>query len=466
MTRPSRGGIGRTAFVVVALSLTGCGRGSMAPLPVQRAGHSASVELARDFPTSRRQGVTCNAAGAARRSECVLYTFPAGLHGAYPQGLFAGASGVLFGTTAEGGSSNKEGYGTVFQVTPSSGAETVLYSFQGGRDGADPHATVVADSTGALYGTTIGGGVHGAGTVFKLTPTSLGYAKSTLHLFTGPPDGAQPDAHLIIDARGVLFGTTTLGGTGHCIGGCGTVFELVPSGSTYTERVIYSLRGGHDGRSPVASLLADASGALYGTTYLGGTDRSGVVFKMTPTRTGYSEAVVHEFLRSDSGGPQSELIGDGSGALYGTTPGGGASSNGVVFKLTPTKTGYAESVIHVFSNPRDGAHPSAGLLAGPGGALYGVTGNGGDRAGHGTAFTLTPAATGYAFTVLYRFRGPPDGAFPSSTLVTDATGAVYGVSGGGVETPQCLSSGGGCGTVFRLSAGIANAPLRVANSMK
>lgn len=202
--------------------------------------------------------------------ETVLYSFcPNGTpctDGAGPGSLIFGADGSLYGTTAFGGNN----YGTVFKVTPA-GEETVLYIFSGGADGAYPFGGVIFDANGNLYGTTAGGGANGAGTVFELTPSGK---VTVLHTFTGAPDGALSYAGLIMDKQGNLYGTTEYGGA-HNVG---TVFEVTPSGE---GTVLYSFTGGPDGGFPEAGLVADESGNLYGTTMSGGVNEQGTVFELT-----------------------------------------------------------------------------------------------------------------------------------------------------------------------------------------
>ena len=249
----------------------------------------------------------------------VLYSFTGGSDGALPfAGLIADAAGNLYGTTYGGGA---DGQGTVFRLDPS-GTLIVLYSFTGGND-ASPWAGLIADAAGNLYGTTEGG--DGPGEVFQLTPSGT---LNVLHNFTGP-DGAVPHGVLITDAAGNLYGTTHNGGTS----GYGTVFQLTPSGAL---NVLHSFIGGGDGAYPEAGLIADMAGNLYGTTYGGGPGGQGTVFQLTPAGTLY---VLYSFTGgSDGGRPGADLIADAAGNLYGTTSSGGATAScpggcGTVFEL-------------------------------------------------------------------------------------------------------------------------------------
>jgi uncharacterized repeat protein (TIGR03803 family) len=235
----------------------------------------------------------------------VLYRFTGGSDGALPQtgSLIADNQGALYGTTNIGGDSVNNAYGTVFKLTPpakgqTAWTETVLYRFTGGSDGVIPIGGVIADNQGALYGTTrFGGGAcpasNGFGTVFKLTPPAKGqtaWTETVLYSFKGGSDGASPLAGLTADNRGALYSTTQQNGSSGNNGyGFGTVFKLTPpaKGQTaWTETVLYSFKGGSDGFSPWAGLIADNQSALYGTTNIGGGSSNcgygcGTIFKLT-----------------------------------------------------------------------------------------------------------------------------------------------------------------------------------------
>ena len=252
-------------------------------------------------------------------TESVLYSFAGGTDGTYPAGLVLGASGNLYGTTNGGGASND---GTVFKITPA-GTESVLYSFAGGADGAHPHAGLVLGANGDLYGTTIVGGASNDGTVFRITPAGT---ESVFYSFAGGTDGAHPHAGLVMDASGNLYGTTSGGGTS----GLGTVFKITP---TSTESVLYSFdyspRERTDGALPASRLVLGAGGNLYGTTIAGGASGHGTVFKITPVGI---ETVLHAFT-TDGDEPTGLVLGAG-GDLYGITVNGGTSGHGTVFKIT------------------------------------------------------------------------------------------------------------------------------------
>jgi uncharacterized repeat protein (TIGR03803 family) len=421
-------------------------------------------------PRQRSNNHTYQAAAAQAVSdldtETVLYSFCTqgevycttdgrGPHG----GLVEDASGNLFGTT-EGGGANIGG--TVFRLTPSGAGYnyTELYSFclqANCTDGDGPFAGVIEDASGNLYGTTAEGGTNdvslcesagfvGCGTVFELMPSGSGYTESVLYNFCSQggvncTDGAIPGTSLIENASGNLYGTTYAGGANsvsECaydgyLTGCGTVFRLTPSPSGYTESVLYSFcsqTNCNDGFFPRASLIEDASGNLYGTTSSGGATGGGTVFKLTPNGSGYAYSVLYSFCPqgvvgcTDADGPVAGVIEDASGNLYGTTADGGVNSSGAVFKLTPSGSGYTETVLYSFcsqTNCIDGSGPYAGLIEDTSGNLYGTTLQGGAGNDAGTVFELTPSGSGYAYAALYSFCSQDitctDGLYPMPALL-------------------------------------------------
>ena len=252
----------------------------------------------------------------------------------------------------------------------------VIYSFAGGSDGADPLAGLVRDAASNLYGTTYAGGDYGSGTVFKLDTTGK---EAVLHSFSGGPDGGYPYAGLILDAAGNLYGTADAGG----VHNYGAVFEMPAGGA---EGVLYSFTGtGGDGADPLAGLIRDGVGNLYGTTASGGAFGLGTVFKVS---AGGAETVLHSFRGgSDGEYPYASVIRDAAGNLYGTTYGGGASGWGTVFEINPTGK---ETVLFSFAGAADGASPEGGLVQDAAGHLYGTTKYGGTL-GAGTVFELSPA---------------------------------------------------------------------------
>jgi uncharacterized repeat protein (TIGR03803 family) len=209
----------------------------------------------------------------------VLHSFQPGGDGFKPcAGVIRDSAGNLYGTTTGGGHEN----GTVFKLSPT-GSEKVLHKFKGGTDGANPaFSGVIRDSAGNLYGTTSVGGATNTGTVFVLSPTGL---ETVLYSFQGGTDGANPQAGVIRDSAGNLYGTTMSGGAY----GNGTVFQVSPTG---VETVLYSFQGGTDGANPQAGVIRDSAGNLYGTTYVGGANNAGTVFVLSPTGV---ETVLYSF---------------------------------------------------------------------------------------------------------------------------------------------------------------------------
>ena len=258
----------------------------------------------------------------------------------------------------------------MFKITPS-GTESVLFSFPAGS--SDPYTGLVQGSDGNFYGTTGAGGTSDDGTVFKITPSGT---ETVLHAFAkSGSDGETPYAGLIQGSDGNFYGTTYFGGAN----GLGTVFKVTPSG---TETVLYSFGAGNDGEHPYAGVTQGSDGNFYGTTYQGGTSGLGAVFKITPSGT---ETILHSFAGgSDGANPEAGLILGSDGNFYGDTLQGGASGLGTVFEITPSGT---ETVLHAFAGSSDGANPSANLVQGSDGNLYGSTDAGGTK-GYGTFFKV------------------------------------------------------------------------------
>lgn len=300
-----------------------------------------------------------------------------------------------------------------------SSPEQVLYTFQG-NDGANPIGNLIFDSSGNLYGVTEYGGTGnchpqnvvfpGCGTVYKLNPNeSGGWTYTTLYNFQGGNDGEYPNAGLILDNAGNLYGTTLSGGTGvpsDCglEQQCGTVFELSPNGASWTETVLYSFQGGTaDGAEPVG-LIFDTNGNLYGVTSYGGTENDGTVYELIPhSGGGWTDKILYSFDgKADGSSPASGLTFDAAGNLYGSATGGG-SCCGAIFELSPSVSGsWTETTLHQFSgNPPDAASPNGGLLFDSAGNLWGSTlwGNyyqpcGPYEGGCGTVFELSPNGGG------------------------------------------------------------------------
>jgi uncharacterized repeat protein (TIGR03803 family) len=288
----------------------------------------------------------------------------------------------------------------VFELSPKHGGgwtETVIHSFGNGSDGTNPLGGVIFDGAGNLYGTTSAGGIHGGGTVFELSPKDGGgWTETVIHSFGNGNDGVQPSyENLIFDAAGNLYGTTFEGG----IHGVGTVFELSPRPSSgWTEVVLHSFNfNSSDGAGPEAGLIFDSNGNLYGTTAYGGIHDScpencGTVFELSPKTGGWTEKILHSFGSGTDGvNPVAALILDEAGNLYSTTAQGGIHTYGTVFEMLPKEGGgWTETVLHSFGNPNDGVAPLAGLIADEAGNLYGTTNSGGIHNNRGTVFEITP----------------------------------------------------------------------------
>ena len=359
--------------------------------------------------------------------------------GTYPYaGVVLDAYDNLYGTTTSGGSGTcKGGCGTIFEIS-NTGVETVLYNFAGGTDGSGPFGELIADSSGKLFGTTSGGGTYGYGTVFKLDTSGV---ETVLFSFAGSPDGASPIAGLILDPAGDLFGTTSGGGTY----GYGTVFKLDTSG---VETVLYSFAGSPDGASPYASLILDAAGDLFGTTSSGGTYDFGTVFRLDTIGV---ETVLYSFAGSpDGASPYASLIFDAKGNLYSTTFGGGERGYGTVFKLGTTGK---ETVLHDFpqSGKGDGENPYAPLVLDRAGSLYGTASAGGGW-GDGVIFKIDTAGKETVLYHFYRAHGTGlFGAKPVAGLTWGAKGDLYGTTLWGEHNPCGGRQTVGCGVVFKFT---------------
>jgi hypothetical protein len=388
----------------------------------------------------------------------------------------------------------------VLSGTASAQTYTVLHQFTGEADGGGPLTGLTIDAAGRLYGTTSVGGA-GNGTVFQLKRAGSGWTFAPLYSFLGGNDGALPDGRVVFGPNGTLYGTTLQGGGAtYCIGGCGTVFNLhAPARACsralcpWMEEVLYAFQGGNtdDGLDPLGDLIFDASGNLFGVTDGGGVNFAGTVYELTPSGGSWSENVLHNFVFGPNDGqtPQAGVVLEGASTLYGTTTGGGHYSGGTVFELGRSGSGWIESLIHSFHPVTDGNTPigismdSAGnlyggtLFGGPDtfGTVWQLSQSGGswtfnvispdpgdtcgvagpvtlDSAGNvygatcDTIFELSPSGGGWTHTVLYRFSGGPDGGQANGNLVLDANGNIYGTTyngGGG-------NCSGGCGVVYEI----------------
>lgn len=344
---------------------------------------------------------------------------------------------------------------------------TVLHNFTGGVDGGNPYAGVTLDAAGNLYGTTTTNSNGGPGTVYKLTHKSGGWTLTRLYNsgsfggLTIGPNGTfyginaysqvfdlQPPPHflpnllapwiettlysltagsyagVVFDRAGNIYGTTYDEGS---YGG-GTVFELSPSNGGWTETVIHNFGNGFDGNFPIAGLLIDAAGNLYGTTQSGGDYGDGTVFELSPSAGSWTETLLHSFTGGDDGGdPYGGLIFDSAGNLYGATPGTYEfnGNGGSVFKLTPAGGSWAFSVLYSFTEGGDECGPRGTPAMDAAGSLYDTTTC---SPGDGSVFKLTPANGGWTYTQLHDFDQRGDGEYPEAGVTLDASGNIYGTT--------------------------------------
>jgi uncharacterized repeat protein (TIGR03803 family) len=337
-----------------------------------------------------------------------IYTFQGGMDGANPFAAAAiGPDGRLYGTTENGGGGNCSGFGsgcgTIYALAPSANAsgnalgswtETVLYRFQGGYDGADPFGMLVFDRAGNAYGTTQIGGSStqclpagtGCGTAYELSGAGDNWAKTILWSFGHGFDGVEPFNGLQFDTSGNLYGTTFVGGTDQD----GTIFELSPSGSDWTESVLYSVTDGTDGGLPYTAVIFDSQGNLITPTSDGGSGAGGTVVQLTKSGNSWQFNLLYSLTNPAEAecGPFGTLLMGSAGNLYGTTRCDGANRLGSVFELSPTQDGWVYSTLHDFSGS-DGQNPYSSLVIDSDGNLFGTTLLGGQY-GQGVVFEITP----------------------------------------------------------------------------
>jgi uncharacterized repeat protein (TIGR03803 family) len=403
----------------------------------------------------------------------VIYAFQGGTDAGFPYGpMIADSTGNLYGTTEFGGSQR---FGTVFKLTKGTGGtwtESVLYNFSNGADGGQPEAGVVMDAAGNLYGTTIAGGdptcvsLHGfCGVLYKLSPNLDGtWIESVLVNFTGT-NGLVPQAGLILDSAGNLYGTTTSGGAI----GYGTVFQLSNSGGTWSENILHNFNN-TDGRSPALGLVFDKTGNLYGTTFSGGNLTAcsgfgcGTVFELTPQTGGtWAFRLLHRFNSTNGATPEGVVL-DSSGNLFGATAYGGSGSCpgpvtngcGLVYELSPVTGGsWHEKLVKGFTGIGSSVVNPDPIVLDSSGRLFGTSLFGGRKDCNlnletcGTIYELTPASgSNWTLTGLYAFQDDSNGFFPYAALTIDSAGNIYGSTGSGGDL-NCGSTGG-CGVVFQI----------------
>ena len=308
-------------------------------------------------------------------------------------------------------------------------------------------APLTADAAGNLYGSTLVGGANKMGCIFELSPTATGWQETTLYSFKGfsSGDGDGPAAALTFDSQGNLYGTTVRGGSYDS----GVAFELSPTNpGGWTETVLHNFGSGSDGNGPQSDLIFDRAGNLYGTTTgSGGNRRGGTVFKLTPGLGGWTETILYAFPTSGPDGdwPAGGVVMDGAGNLYGATHFGGAGGYGSVYRLAILKDGsYRESVIHSF-NLYDGWEPKTGLTIDGKGTLYGTTDAGGDTIACycGVVFELTKNSNGKWTENVLHSMAATDGGSPMGPVVFDGAGNLYAAAQSGGTFAQ--------GTIFMLT---------------
>ena len=398
----------------------------------------------------------------ASNTEKVVHSFTGGSDGIDPAATLArDGAGNFYGTTVSGGTGTlcADGCGTVFELSPGSGGkwkETVLYSFTGGSDGKNPYGGVTRDSKGDLYGTTVSGGSggtcsgDGCGVVFRLSKSDKRWVETVMYNFTGGKDGFGPGGAVVFDGDGNLYGTTPDGGNlQECNGlGCGVVYQISPAhGGGWKQTVLHTFTGGADGAvGSLGPLLVDKTGNVFGVAEVGGDPscQCGTVFELTVVNGKW------KFMRLDafkgtpqSGFPYGGVIADSKGNLYGTTYYGGTDGAGSVFKLTKSGDKFTESVLYSFTGGADGGSPTTTLMFDAKGNLYGTTSAGGDGNGDGVVFKLTPKSGGkWTESVAHQFGRSGDGANPYYGLVSDKAGVLFGTT--------AIGGGSGQGVVFQI----------------
>jgi uncharacterized repeat protein (TIGR03803 family) len=386
---------------------------------------------------------------AQAQTETVVYNFTGGKDGGGPMaGLVWDAHGHLYSTTSYGG--QYQG-GTLFALD-TSGDEQVLAPFYPAYGDTPLDPPIVGGSTFFLglgqefLLTASGGGAHGCGAI--VVGTNTGYAIE-VYAFTGGADGCSPSGRLTRAGDGVFYGTA-VGGGAH---GAGTIFEVLKAGAylQYTYKLVYTFTGGADGGAPEGTLIRDDQGNLYGTTNSGGANGFGTVFELN----GAGETVLYSFKGgTDGANPTGDLLLDSKGNFYGTTSAGGTFGFGTVYEVSASG---GETILHSFAGGSDGASPAAGVIKDGNENLYGTTAYGGSgticeqfqsQDGCGTVFEVSPKGEE---TVLYSFTGGTDGWMPMGKLVHDSQNNLYGTTymGGASENSGCAPLG--CGVAFELT---------------
>ena len=381
----------------------------------------------------------------------VIHAFTGGSDGGNPLGrLSIDGGGHLYGTTYAGGVPYDGGYGVVFKMSPVGSGWTFspIYTFSPSGDGGDPAAGVLFGPDGILYGTTSNGG-----TVFTVRPSATRpptvLSPWTLNfLYDFSPFTVYPAGDVVFDSAGNIYGATSTGGGRGCFNneGCGTVYELTPSAGGWIETTLYAFQGGSDGAGPVG-VTFDSAGNLIGVAESGGTKDDGVIFQLTRSGDSWTESVLYNFDSQGNGGyaPQAGLVSDASGNFYGSTVASSGYS-GVIFELSPSNGGWTYNVLaQIPGQYRFG--PNAPLTMDAAGNLYGTIGTRDSNELPGAVFKVTRGSDGWTFTSLHDFTSGSDGCCSASTVAIGANGNLYGTAiyGG----PNCLPIG--CGVVWEIA---------------
>lgn len=422
----------------------------------QRAASVLDISLRVVVATLFFTGMLATAILAAPEAQAqtfqVLHNFTGGRDGANPLGrLTIDRGGHLYGATYSGGIVFPGGPGgLVFKMSlqGSSWVLTPIFSFNQDSPGDDPAAGVLFGPNGVLYGTASNGG-----TVFTVRPSPTA-PKTVLaswaidYLYSFTPVTTVPSGDVVFDSAGNIYGVAVRGGSDGCFDhlGCGMVYELTPSAGGWVETTLYEFQGGADGLGPTGVLL-DSAGNLIGTTGNGGTQGNGVIFQLTRSGSSWTESVLYNFDCTGNDGcvPQSGLISDASGNLYGSTVASSGYS-GVIFEFSPSPGGWVYNVLAPIP-PQYRFGPTAPLTMDGAGNLYGTIGTRDSNLIPGAVFKVTRGGSGWTFTSLHDFTGGSDGDAPSSTVAIDANGNLYGTATYG--GPHCLPIG--CGVVWEIT---------------
>ncbi len=419
----------------------------------------------------------------AQTSEAVIHQFT-GPDGIDPNGeLLVDSSGNIFGTTQNGGTGTActGGCGVVFEISPKSGGGwqyRVIHDFQNQPDGATPRTSLSMDASGNIYGTTMYVGTAafdcsgGCGTIFMLSPSATGHwSETVLYRFQSLADGREPIDGVTIDAHGNLYGVTQFSDNDTPY--IGELYELSPGGGKWTFTTLHNfLPGGTDGDYPLAGVVLDAAGNLYGNTQFGGNTSGcyqqgcGVIYELSPSSNGtWTESILYVFqnLAGDGGSiPSGRIALDSAGNIYGTTEYGGyISSNcpapgcGTLFKLANNGGTWTRTTLHFFGdNTFDGKNPLGPVTLDSAGNVYGTTQFGGDNLSqtipHGIVFKASTNGTGNTYAPLHSFNTIAGGEIPWAGVPLDSPGNLWGTTffGGIYQT----NYGDGYGVVFELPA--------------